>query len=121
MDFEEYKSYLVMSVESTADWRARKAAEHPDDERNVDSSRALEALATKLEELPADHPKLRELWNLEFGLQPPSELDEDDVRLFFIKRQSELLRRYGFDAPEDGDPAQFLTDLITAYKEELTP
>lgn len=119
MDFDEYQSCLVMDVEETARWRAQKAVEYPEDTRNIDSSRSLDTLAVRLKELPPDHPKLRELWRLQFGLERPGEASKDDLALSFIAAQSELLKRYGFDTPEEGEPEKFLTELIAAFQSEM--
>ena len=120
MDFDEYQSWLVVDVESTASWRAEKAVEYPEDTRNIDSSRSLSTLAVRLGELPPDHPKLRELWRLQFGLEKPSERSKDDLAITFGEVQSELLKQYGFKAPEEGDPEQFLTELIAAFQYEMS-
>ena len=120
MDFDDYQSWLVMDVEGTASWRAEKAVQYPEDTRNIDSSRALSALAVRLKELPPEHPKLRELWRLQFGLVRPGEVSKDDLAITFGEAQSELLKRYGFDAPEEGDPNQFLTELIAAFQYQMS-
>ena len=43
---------LIERVESSADWRAGKADQYPDDNRNVRSSQALIKLAKRLRALP---------------------------------------------------------------------
>ncbi len=78
MDFEYYKDHVVTSIEDTADWRARKADEYPEDPRNRKGAHALEKLAGNLKALPADHPKIRALWRLQFGLMGPGETSGED-------------------------------------------
>ena len=116
MDIAEYQFRLVLSVEGTAHWRAEKAVEHPEDTRNSNSSRSLNRLAARLEGLPPEHPKLRELWGLEFG---PESLDVRDKAIELTETRSELLRQYGFAALAEGDPDQFLADLIAAFRYEM--
>ena len=108
------KSLLVESVEHAAEWRAEKAKEHPDDTRNADCSRSLNALAERLKELPPDHPKLREILGLE------KVADDEGQELTCGEAASSLISRYGFDSPKDGDPEPFLAEIVAAFQHELS-
>lgn len=119
MTFAEHQALLVGGVNSAAATRAEDAAEHPDDPRYIDSSRALETLAARLKELPPDHPKLRRLWQLQFGLTPPDEIDALDLFLNYSIAQGKVLARYGLNTPEKGDPEKYLTDLIATVQLEV--
>ncbi len=66
-EFGSYTEWLIEEGESQAEWRTRKAEEHPEDEQNLRSSQALRNLAAKMKELSADHPKIQEFWRLWFG------------------------------------------------------
>ena len=119
MEFEHYKDHLVTSTEGTADWRARKAEEYPEDARNRRSTHALEKLAANLKALPADHSKIRALWRLQFGLVGPGEASGEDKSFNLTEILSEELRQYGFHSEDDGDPEVFLSGLLTAFEDEL--
>lgn len=117
MELADYKEYLISQVRSTADWRAQKAEEHPDDKRNEASSKALSELAEKLDALPDDHPGFRQLWWVEFGPDSPkAERSKEDAILDRIDATSEFLRRYGFHGEEDADPHAFLKELAGALE-----
>jgi hypothetical protein len=47
---------LVLAIESSAEWRASKAAQYPDDKRNVSSSQSLSKLAKNLNALSGRVP-----------------------------------------------------------------
>lgn len=117
MNFEDWQPYLVVTIQGSANWRAQKAAEYPDDGRNLESSRSLQSLADKLERLPADHPKLHGSWWALFKQLPG---DKEADLLTATEFESRLISRYGFDRPDDGDPERFLDELIKIYKEEVS-
>ena len=107
MEFAEYKEHLLLQIQSAAHWRAEKAEEYPEDERNAQSATALNALADRFSALPSDHSDIRRLWNIE-------KESDDDQSLLLTKLLSEILSRYGFDdTSEMGDPEQFLSSLVS--------
>ena len=112
MDFAEYKEHLFLQIQSTARRHAEKYEECPEDGRNALIATALSALADRFSALPPDHPDIRRLWDIEFGLSRTKESEGEDQSLG--QRLSEILDRYGLDdASEIGDPEQFLSGLVS--------
>jgi hypothetical protein len=91
---------LKESLEGTAEWRRRVALEYPDDERNVKAAKALERLATTVEQVD---PKLLAV----FG----EELDDADDWFQNQELLSEMLRQIGFHT-DYVDAADFVQDFI---------
>ncbi len=120
MELTEYKDYLVEKIEGQADWREQKAAEYPEDGRNGRSAKALRVLASRLKELPATYPKLRELWRLWYGLRKPRDPNPLKEPWPFIEVEIESIRVYGFYNEANGDPEEFLTEWIQDLKSELS-
>ncbi len=107
MDLAECKERLLLQIQSAAHWRAEKAEEYPEDERNAQSATSLYALAERINALPSDHSDIRRLWNIE-------KESDDDQSLLLTKLLSEILSRYGFDdTSEMGDPEQFLSSFVS--------
>ena len=119
MNFAEHQELLVAGINSAIAATAEKAAEYPDDPRYIDSSRALSSLAVRLKELPPDHPKLRELWRLQCELRQLEGSNEFEPSFNYTYAQGKLLARYGLNSPEEGDPDEFLTELIAAFQHEM--
>jgi hypothetical protein len=103
--------HLISQVESSADWRAGKAEQYPDDNRNVRSSQALEKLAKKLKALP-DNDKNVAAYEAVMDCL----MDGDDM-VSVVEHESHFIGRYGFDYPQDGDPAGFLSALTEQHQE----
>ena len=117
---EVLRAQLVLAVKNSAKWRARRAEQHPDDQRNISSSRSLVALAERLEALPVSNPHLAAY----------IDIMERAVAVAVAKRsvlhdisdiESRCIGRYGFDyaQSDNGNPALFLfvltremTDLV---------
>ena len=118
-EFGSYTEWLIEEIEGKADWRTRNAEECPGDEQNLRSSQALRNLATKMKELPADHPKIQELWHLWFGPALPGKIRGQNKALDLIEVVSEELHHYGFYSDDDGDPEPFLDSLITELERKL--
>lgn len=104
---------LIANVESSADWRAEKAKEYPDDRRNVRSSDALKELARNLAQLPGDDENVAAYEAAEERLL---ELDENYSTSEY---ESALISRYGFDYPVDGDAVDFLSVLIEEFQDRV--
>ena len=113
MNFEQNKDWLLGQITNKAYWRAEKAAEYPDDLRNARSADALNQLAENLGRIPADHPLLRDLWRIEFGLRPASQESQDQIGLEILETLDILLGGYGFYGAADGNAEEFLSDLIS--------
>ena len=114
----EHKELLIGEIATSAEWRAEKAQEYPEDARNEQSATALLALVENLAALAPTDPLLERIYKSEQGIFGRSEKPRsDDLRYLSLEelneRKSELLRRYGFDDPkEDGtDVAVFLSAL----------
>jgi flagellar biosynthesis/type III secretory pathway protein FliH len=107
---------LIENVESSADWRAEKAEQYPDDTRNMRSSQALTKLAEKLKALPANDENVAAY---EAVMSRLVESDGGDEMFGVIEYESQYIGRYGFDYPQDGDPADFLEALTEACQESV--
>ncbi len=103
-DLAAFKANLVTAIDGQADWRNTKAKEFPDDERNAASAKRGWELMSRLEALPADHPKLRKLYALCCEDERISEPGRFEA---WNDAQTEMLSRYGFDG-EEGDAEEFL-------------
>lgn len=104
---------LIMQVESSAEWRADKAKQYPDDTRNVRCSEALSELAKNLSGLPAGNPHAMAY---EAAVERLVDLDADACSRM-SEHENRYTGRYGFDYPADGDPEEFLSDLTGQYQE----
>jgi len=107
---------LIEKVESSADWRAGKAEQYPDDNRNLRSSQALTKLAARLKALPKNDPRGLAY---EEAVERLVEIDCDSEMLGVIENESQFIGRYGFDYPQDGDPASFLEALTEDCQEAI--
>ncbi len=88
-ELEFQREFLRLELEGTSYWRSQKAAEHPDDERNLEAVTALDRLAESVKDI---NP---------FILRAYSEFFEDrgDVEL-----HSEMMRQIGFSySPETAE------------------
>jgi hypothetical protein len=124
---EVLRAQLVLAIEKSASWRARRAEQHPDDQRNISSARSLAALAERLKALPVNNPHLTAY----IGIM------ERAVAVAIARRsvlheisniESRCIGRYGFDYPQDdhGSPAPFLfvltremTDLVEEEEDRI--
>jgi hypothetical protein len=102
----DYREQLVHSLEDSAEWRAAKAEEYPNDERNRRSAEALEAAARQVAALPDDDLRLRRLVRLyEAG---------DEAVGNFLEAEHYIITRHGFadDATQTTD--ELLSALVGA-------
>ena len=106
-EFESYTAWLVEEVWCFAEARAREAESYPEEVTLSRCSMSLRTLATNLGELPADHPKIEQLWRLWFD---PSQVGK--IRgLDLIRIVLDELKQYGYDRPDEGEPEPFLNAL----------
>jgi hypothetical protein len=54
MTDDEIREALRLDFEQTADWRRSKAAEHPEDSRNLEAAALLDKLAASVETVAPD-------------------------------------------------------------------
>ena len=124
---EVLRAQLVLAVKKSAKWRARRAEQHPDDQRNISSSRSLVALAERLEALPANNPHLAAYIDI-MERAVAVAVAKHSVLHDISDIESRCIGRYGFDYPQDdnGNPAPFLfvltremTDLVEEEEERI--
>ena len=118
-EFESYTEWLVEEARGFADWRTRDAESFPEDLRILQSSDALRALADRMSELPADHPKIQRLWRLWFGPARSNGRRGKTRALDLITIVSDELQQYGYDSADDGDPERFLDSLVDGLEQLL--
>ncbi len=118
-EFESYTEWLVEEVRDFADWRTRDAESFPEDLRILQSSVALRALAGQISELPADHPKIQQLWRMWFGPALPNDRAGKTGALDLIRIVSDELQQYGYDSADDGDLEPFLDSLVSGLEQLL--
>ena len=99
------KQYVLHELEMTADWRSRKADEHPEDERNTEAAKLARKLADELRALPSDSNQLRAL---------DREYDAD-VHSYAGEALNRYFGRLGFDHwPENA------AELLKEYSEIMS-
>ncbi|MEY9532154.1 hypothetical protein [Sinorhizobium fredii] len=104
----ELELACLVDVSGTAEWRRRKAEQHPEDVRNIKAARLLDTLARDLAEYEGS-PLHRQLLDLSW-----KEGDED-VALTIGEVVSEELRSVGFYTyPES--VGELLTTIIDRLK-----
>jgi hypothetical protein len=103
----EHIDALLTSVDGSAEWRADKAIQYPDDKRNIRSSESLAKLSKRLHDLPYQDPKLRTYSEL---IARGLDAGVDFAR--YGEFQNTYIGRYGFDYPADGDPDSFMDGLV---------
>ncbi len=110
------KELLAADIQGQADWRAQKAEEYPEDERNARCSAALSRLAKSVEAISDDHPLFQRLKRL------ANTLGEDGMyQILEDGEENRLISRYGFDFPADdgSEPERFLIEVIEIYVNAL--
>lgn len=99
---------LADYVRSQAQWRADKAAQYPDDERNMRSAQSLRALADAMESMGADGEEL--IGSIEALIREQRWGTPG-------KGVEAAVSRYGFDG-EPAEPEAFLAELLGAARED---
>ena len=83
------REWLVQSLESSADWRERKAEEYPDDARNATCAAALAQAAREVAALPDDDPRLVTLERLPH---------DEEAWGSYSEVENLIIARHGFDS-----------------------
>lgn len=107
-----YLQDLIERIESSADWRAQKAEQYPDDNRNLRSSQALTKLAERLSALPGNDENV-----VAYEAVMGRLVDAEDDLHKVVEHENHYIGRYGFEYPQNGDPAGFLAGLTEQYQE----
>jgi hypothetical protein len=98
----EYRETLAEYLEGQAAWRAGKAEEYPDDDRNARSASRIGDLAAYVRALPTDDDRIHALWAI-YGLEGRVSAGEE-----FGRAVSRLEFHHGPTTDLDG----FLTSLV---------
>ena len=96
--------FLAQELFSTAVWREGKAAEYPDDDRNLPAAEHLAGLAKQIVALPDDDPRIL---RMESAVQAIADANGD------LPTTSEITRTIGFSG---GYPS--LDELLDSYVQE---
>ena len=101
----DFIEHLTNNVSNSADWRRLKAAEYPDDVRNLHAADQLERLAKQLIHLNDGAPEVRAYADL---------CERDGAGLQITEREQELIRSVGFS--REFDTAQeFLSEIVQQH------
>lgn len=117
---ERFKAELIDEVSRQAAWHARKAVDKPMDPCLRIGADVLSAVARELEDIPADHPAMREAWRRWYGLQ--GEERSSHEKLFRAMILQEFYINYGFKWESSG-AERFLERYVDALDtaREVTP
>jgi hypothetical protein len=103
--------YLVMQMESTAEWRREKAEEFPDDSRNLDAAEMLERFAKEITAGVGDPSAYARATRLHT-------VEDDNANYRMVEWVNEELRLIGFHSwPDNG--AAFLASYCDHLEEYL--
>jgi hypothetical protein len=108
---KDVREQLTSSLESSAAWRATKATEYPEDERNAQSAAVLARAAREVAGLPDDDPRLLRLASI---------FAASDDLVPYVEEKSSLISRHGFDSPE-ATTNELLNALVKAAEETTNP
>jgi hypothetical protein len=100
--------WVIDQIESTADWRRRKAEEWPDDSRNTDAVKWLNELAEEVHKLAGTPLAAR--------LEALNKLLNADDLSSVVEWLSESLRRVGFSTAYGG--VGLIEELADVMEEE---
>lgn len=116
----DFKAMLADYVEQQAWWRAQKAEEYPEDERNARCAKGLTELAVYVRGLPEDDARLE---RIEVEYAPPSGTDVFETG----ETASMLISRFRFNIPNETFAGllarlpQALADDREAWEREADP
>ncbi len=105
------KDDLVSQLRGTASWRARKAEEHPEDERHAQSAAALSRAADDVAAMSYADPRL-------MRLASTLAMEDEDVVASYTVRAIELIANHGYDDP-DATTDQLLDGLLEATRKAM--
>jgi len=104
MDVQDATARLLERIGHTAAWREGKAEQHPDDERNWRSARALRQAESEIAALPDDDPMLARHARV---------YDDSAAASVAIDAMKQVIARHGFDREATTD------DLLAALVAEV--
>jgi hypothetical protein len=123
-DLSAFRSAIAFEIDGAIYFRTNVAERFPEDERNVRCVEALTHVQEKLNQLGDDDLQLARCFkayrekhsaagNLDCFLLEGLWFPKSDSELPSIGYPSkQVFSRYGFNAPEDGDPGSFLKSLL---------
>jgi len=112
----EYLNVMIgYQVESTAEWRHRKAEEFPDDRRNLVAAEELDELAAQIDRIGESEPIHQQIAKLHDSLK------EDDAWMHISEAVSDELRSIGFHSGyETGlELLEWYRDLLQEKLDEI--
>jgi hypothetical protein len=107
VDVGGYREQLVQRLESLAAFRAREAADHPEDERQAQAAKVLRATAHEVLALPDDEPRLH-------GLATVCQAHDDDEVIAYVEAEDRILAGHGFGADATMSTDELLATLAKA-------
>lgn len=110
-DQESLKDQILITLDSTAEWREGKASEYPDDERNAEAVKELRLLYNEIEKIPAADPLFNTL---------QEEFDRAADLFGFCEGESELNRAIGFHRSFTTG-REYLAELIELAQTTIEP
>jgi hypothetical protein len=113
-----YRECLADSLEGQSKWRAHKAEQFPDDERNTRSSRALAAAAEYVRQLDEQHPGVRRFVELAERLDAETFRWNTDPRVIIAGAHAAAQFFFG-KGSRDAEPSDFDRLLEDMFGEAL--
>ena len=86
MTDDEIREALRLDFEQTADWRRSKAAEYPEDSRNLEAAALLDKLAASVETVAPAHSEQHSKMFRQIGFHSWPETAEDFVKACIADR-----------------------------------
>jgi hypothetical protein len=105
------KDELVSQLRETANWRARKADEHPGDGRHAQSAAALRRAADDVAAMSYADPRLQRLAST-LGME------DEDVVASYLVQENQIIADHGFDDPE-ATTDRLLDALVEATRKAI--
>jgi hypothetical protein len=102
---------LIRDLEVRAQWRTRRAEQHPGDDRDVRSAKALAEAARDVATMPGDDPRLVRLADFYAAAG-------DDAVATYLEAQNGIMSHHGYDSA-DATTDGLLAALCYAADEAL--